>query len=69
MIVNADPNSNLIESKTVIPTLMGKLKMGETRWLVVGVYARPGGEESAYLNEWATKPAVPGWLQDLVKGN
>ncbi len=41
VIVNADPNSNIVEKKTIIPTLMGSLSGGETRWYICGVYARP----------------------------
>jgi hypothetical protein len=66
MIVNADPNSNLVESKTVIPTLMDTIKPGETRWYVNGIYAKPSGngvEPASYLDGWDRKPEIPQWLK------
>lgn len=70
MIVNADPNTNLMESKTVIPTLMGKMGKGETKWFVSGIFGRPHGEHvlpGSYLDGWGQKPKVPGWLKELIK--
>jgi hypothetical protein len=64
-LVNADPNSNLVESRTTIPTLQHTIRKGETAWYVTGVYARPpapGVAPQAYLDGWDTPPAVPAWL-------
>jgi len=71
MIVNADPNTNLVESKTVIPTLMGKLGAGETKWYVSGVFGRPEGvdvQPETFLDGWEERPRIPGWLEELIKG-
>ena len=65
MIVNADPNSNLYESRTVIPTLQHTIGAGETRWYVTGIYAKPSGpgvEPRTYLDGWEKKPKLPEWL-------
>ncbi|KAK3297535.1 uncharacterized protein B0H64DRAFT_457739 [Chaetomium fimeti] len=66
-LVNADPNSNLIESRTAIPTLQGTVGKGETVWYVTGIYAKPNGEgvkREEYLSGWEKVPEVPGWLKE-----
>ncbi|KAI1075923.1 hypothetical protein F5B20DRAFT_370056 [Whalleya microplaca] len=66
MLVNADPNSNLVESRTVIPTLQHTIKKGETAWYVSAIYAKPSGEgvaPASYLNGWDKVPQIPGWLK------
>jgi len=76
-LVNADPNSNLVESRTAIPTLQHTLRAGETVWYVTGVYAKPksdfvsveeGKEGKTYLEGWETLPEVPDWLVEEIKG-
>lgn len=65
-LVNADPNSNLVESRTVIPTLQHTIKAGSSVWYVSAVYARPSGKtvsKETYLNGWENPPAIPGWLK------
>lgn len=65
-LVNADPNSNLVESRSVIPTLQGTLKAGDEAWFVAAVFARPAGEGVArgtYLEGWDAPPAVPAWVE------
>jgi hypothetical protein len=69
MLVNADPNSNLVESRTTIPTLQGRIAKGETVWYVSAVYAKPGGEgvkKEAYLDGWEKVPELPGWLREEI---
>ncbi|KAK9419788.1 putative DUF2264 domain-containing protein [Seiridium unicorne] len=66
MLVNADPNSNLIESRTVIPTLQHTIKKGEVAWYVSAIYAKPSGEgvsKESYLDGWDQVPEIPGWLK------
>ena len=65
-LVNADPNSNLVESRTTIPTLQHTLKKGESAWFVSAIYAKPSGEgvaKETYLDGWETAPQIPGWLK------
>lgn len=67
LLVNADPNSNLVESRTVIPTLQGTIRPGETVWYVSGIYAKPSGEgvaKESYLDGWDRIPEIPNWLQE-----
>jgi hypothetical protein len=66
-LVNADPNSNLVESRTVIPTLQHTVRQGETAWYVTGVYAKPTGPKDKYLDGWEKTPRVPSWLEAELK--
>ncbi|OHE96781.1 hypothetical protein CORC01_07927 [Colletotrichum orchidophilum] len=66
-LVNADPNSNLVESRTTIPTLQHTIKKGEVVWYVTGIYAKPSGEgvaRQSYLEGWERPPAIPAWLEE-----
>ncbi|KAK4105019.1 hypothetical protein N658DRAFT_493133 [Parathielavia hyrcaniae] len=67
MLVNADPNSNLVESRTTIPTLQGTVGKGQSVWYVTAVYAKPSGEgvkKEDYLSGWEAVPEVPSWLRE-----
>ncbi|KAI5924340.1 hypothetical protein F4810DRAFT_709675 [Camillea tinctor] len=71
MLVNADPNSNLVESRTVIPTLQHTIKKGEVAWYVSAIYAKPSGEgvpRETYLDGWDKVPQVPEWLKVEMEG-
>lgn len=71
MLVNADPNSNLVESRTVIPTLQDRIKKGEVVWYVSAIYAKPekeGVERSSYLDGWERRPEIPGWVREEAAG-
>ncbi|ETS77150.1 hypothetical protein PFICI_11024 [Pestalotiopsis fici W106-1] len=66
MLVNADPNSNLVESRTVIPTLQHTIKQGETVWYVSAIYAKPSAADvpkNKYLDGWDNVPKIPEWLK------
>lgn len=66
MLVNADPNSNLVESRTVIPTLQHTIKKGETAWYVSAIFARPAAADlpkTKYLDGWEEVPKIPEWLK------
>jgi hypothetical protein len=67
--VLADPNSNLVESRTVIPTLRGEIAAGQTKWYITAVYARPAGEgvkPESYLDGWKRRPVIPEWLGKII---
>ncbi|KAI1138753.1 hypothetical protein F5Y05DRAFT_403954 [Hypoxylon sp. FL0543] len=69
-LVNADPNSNLVESRTVIPTLQHTIKKGETVWYISAIYAKPSGEgvpKETYLDGWEHPPQIPGWLKAEIE--
>lgn len=66
MLVNADPNSNLVESRTTIPTLQHTIKAGSAVWYISAIYAKPSGKgvpKETYLDGWDNPPAVPAWLK------
>ncbi|KFA46497.1 hypothetical protein S40293_04287 [Stachybotrys chartarum IBT 40293] len=65
MLVNGEPNSNLVEARTTIPTLQHTIAKGETVWYVSGIYAKPSGQgvaKESYLAGWNALPVVPSWL-------
>lgn len=69
-LVNADPNSNLVESRSTIPTLQHTIRAGEAVWYVSGIYAKPNGEgipREEYLNGWEKLPEIPAWLVDEME--
>lgn len=71
MLVNADPNSNLMESRTTIPTLQHTIKPSGhgAIWYISGIYAKPDGEgvsKESYLDGWEAPPELPDWLQKEV---
>ncbi|KPM41256.1 hypothetical protein AK830_g5274 [Neonectria ditissima] len=71
MLVNADPNSNLVESRSTIPTLQHTIHAGEKVWYVSAIYAKPaaaGVAKESYLEGWGKPPAVPGWLVEQMDG-
>ncbi|KAJ2904015.1 uncharacterized protein MKZ38_008947 [Zalerion maritima] len=65
-LVNADPNSNLVESRTTIPTLQHTIRAGETVWYISAIYAKPpaeGVDKKSYLDGWNNPPKIPEWLK------
>ncbi|KAK7757219.1 hypothetical protein SLS62_000768 [Diatrype stigma] len=66
-LVNADPNSNIVRSRTVIPTLQHTVKAGQTVWYVSAIYAKPAADgvpRASYLDGWDKVPEIPGWLKE-----
>jgi len=63
-LVQTDPNSNVIFSRSVLPTLMGEIGEGET-WISTGVFGKPaaGGVEAEFKGDWEKKPKVPTWIR------
>lgn len=71
-LVNADPNSNLVESRTTIPTLQGTVRKGEKVWYVSAIYAKPppsgkGAGVRRDLDGWEKQPEIPGWLREEIE--
>lgn len=66
MLVNADPNSNLMESRTVIPTLQHTIRKGEKVAYVSAIYAKPSNDgvpRAEYLGGWDKPPQLPDWMK------
>ena len=70
-ILEADANSNLIESRTNLPTLYAELESGQIAWFITAVFAIPNTEQSwhdKWRARWAKTPEIPDWVKDLIKG-
>ncbi|KAA8899488.1 hypothetical protein FN846DRAFT_172054 [Sphaerosporella brunnea] len=69
-VLRVDPNSNLVESRTVLPTLYADLETGDDVWFVTAVFALPadaaGAWREAWRHAWDTKPVVPDWLRRRI---
>ncbi len=58
-VVRADPNTNLLAPRTVIPTLLSEYVAGEY-WLVCAVLADPDGDK--WETAWNNPPEIPAWF-------
>jgi hypothetical protein len=68
-VLLADANSNLVEARSVVPLVQGRVTAGQTAWYVTGAYALPGsveGWKGQWQSGWEKRPAVPGWVQAMV---
>ena len=66
VLVQTDPNSNVIFSRSVLPSLQGDIAPGET-WLATAVFGLPGkdGKQVAFSEEWERQPIVPSWALEM----
>ncbi|KAJ5328559.1 hypothetical protein N7452_008949 [Penicillium brevicompactum] len=62
-IVLADPNSNIIHGRTLLPSLSVDLKAGQDCWFVSAIFAMPG---SGDWHGWEKKPVIPEWLKERI---
>lgn len=70
-VILADANSNLVESRTVLPVVQKDIKKGETVWLVTCVFAMPASKEGwrdSWKTGWEKRPSVPGWVKSKIAG-
>lgn len=58
-VLRADPNTNLLASRTVLPTLLDEHAAGE-HWLACAVLAEPDLED--WERAWEHTPELPSWL-------
>jgi hypothetical protein len=62
----ADANSNLVEARSMLPTLYYNLEAGDTKWFATAVFAMPAsveGWKQKWEREWQRLPQLP----DLLK--
>ena len=67
----SDANSNLVESRTVLPIVQKDIKKGETVWFVTAVFAMPASREGwkqSWKDGWEKRPAVPAWVTSKMEG-
>lgn len=62
-IVLADPNSNIIHGRTLLPSLSVDLKAGQHCWFVSAIFAMPG---SGDWHGWEKRPVIPEWLKERI---
>jgi hypothetical protein len=67
-IVLADPNSNIIHGRTLLPSLGVDLLPGQDQWFVTAVFALPE-DASAWRTGWEKKPVIPEWLVKRMEGS
>lgn len=69
-VVPADPNSNLMHSRTLLPSLAADLSAGTERWFATGVFALPARAGCDWQGEWQKKwtrvPEIPEWLRKMT---
>jgi hypothetical protein len=65
-VLRVDANSNLIEARAVLPTLMAECDKGKDQnvWHITGVFAIPGSGDlgapkKGWMKEWERRPMVP----------
>lgn len=69
-VVLADPNSNIIHGRTLLPSLAATINAGKQLWFVTAVFALPAGrefEQNDWRSKWEKPPQVLSWLQDLIE--
>jgi hypothetical protein len=65
-IVLADPNSNIIHGRTLLPSLSVDLAAGQDCWFVSAVCAVPDHQRD-WKAAWEKKPVIPEWLQKRME--
>jgi hypothetical protein len=69
--MRSDPNSNLVVSRAIIPTLLGEHVSGSETWLVTAVFGLAGhgetGAQEGWIREWEKRPEVPAEIAALMK--
>ncbi|KAJ9105835.1 hypothetical protein QFC19_003405 [Naganishia cerealis] len=73
-LIQSDANSNLIFSRSVLPSLLGRHQPGSQEFLVTAVFGQPAkvGESSvddAWKDEWEKRPVLPQALKDILPEN
>ncbi|KAK2808817.1 hypothetical protein FQN50_004293 [Emmonsiellopsis sp. PD_5] len=69
-IVLADPNSNIIHGRTVLPSLAVDIPSEKPVWFVTAVFAIQAGEEGwnkDWKLKWEKKPSLPTWLKEKIE--
>ena len=67
-VVLADPNSNLMYGRTLLPSLGADLPSGSERWFVTAVFALPAhGDGDAWRQKWERLPVIPEWLKRVME--
>lgn len=71
-VLDEDANSNLMESRSVLPSLEMEIPAGADFWLVTAVFAIPASVshyQKTWHEGWKQRPQVPQWLQEKMKSS
>ncbi|KAI9923670.1 hypothetical protein ASPWEDRAFT_50160 [Aspergillus wentii DTO 134E9] len=71
--VLADPNSNLMHGRTLLPSLGARLGAGTQCWFATAVFALPAGDGNSWQErwprDWEQKPPIPEWLWKRIEAD
>jgi hypothetical protein len=67
-VLDEDANSNLMESRSVLPSLAMDIPPGADLWLSTAVFANPSSvpDYNKKHNEWLRRPTIPEWLKSRM---
>jgi len=68
-VLEEDANSNLMESRSVLPSLAMDIPADADLWLTTAVFAIPAsvtGYQQKWRHSWTERPQIPGWLKDRM---
>ncbi len=70
-LVQSDPNSNLVSSRTVLPTLLGEHAPGGEEWIVTAVFGMPtalgkSDPDPNWQTEWNKRPVIPEVVRQMM---
>lgn len=68
-VLNEDANSNLTESRSVLPSLALDLQPNADLWLATAVFAMPNtvqGYQLKWRAQWDRRPQIPQWLRQRM---
>ena len=66
---DADANGNIVDNRSVLPTLATDLEAGDEVWFTTAVFAIPasaGGWRDMWRKGWEKRPVVPEWLRQRM---
>ena len=68
-VLNEDANSNLLHSRSVLPSLCNHFSAGSDIWIATAIYAVPAGAEEMrnWRTTWGQPPSVPEWMRDHMR--
>jgi hypothetical protein len=68
-VLDEDANSNLMESRSVLPCLATDIPANTELWLVTAVFAMPAsvsGYQTKWQEGWSRPPQIPAWLKSKM---
>lgn len=69
-VVLADPNSNLMYGRKLLPSMTANLVASTHCWFVTAVFALPAhgarNWQEQWRQKWERKPVIPGWLEQKM---